>query len=59
MKKLIMNTPLSDSDWVKLDVLLKNKDVNLSKTINLCVSAVLLLGVFIIGFTFFIFVIFK
>lgn len=59
MKKLIMNTPLSDSDWAKLDILLKNKDVNLSKTINLCVSAVLLLGVFIIVFTFFIFVIFK
>lgn len=54
-----MNTPLSDSDWAKLDVLLKNKDVDLSKTINRCVSAVLLLGVFIIVFIFFIFVIFK
>lgn len=54
-----MNTPLSDSDWAKLDILLKNKDVNLSKTINLFVSAVLLLGVLIIVFTFFIFVIFK
>jgi hypothetical protein len=54
-----MNTPLSDSDWAKLDVLLKNKDESISKTINLCVSAVLLLGVFIIVFTFFIFVIFK
>jgi hypothetical protein len=54
-----MNTPPSDSDWAKLDILLKNKDVNLSKTINLCVSAVLILGVFIMVFAFFIFVIFK
>ncbi|SHN65133.1 hypothetical protein SAMN05444395_103198 [Flavobacterium fryxellicola] len=54
-----MNTPLSDSDWAKLDVLLKNKDENLNKKISLCISIVLLLGVFIVVFAFFIFEIFK
>lgn len=54
-----MNIPLSDSDWAKLDLLLKNTDTNLNKKINLCVSAVLLLGVFIVVFAFFILVIYK
>ncbi|MBG6060612.1 hypothetical protein IWX83_000377 [Flavobacterium sp. CG_9.1] len=54
-----MNTPPSDSDWAKLDILLKNKDENLNKKINLCVSAVLLLGVFIVVFAFFIVALFK
>lgn len=54
-----MNTPPSDSDWAKLDILIKSKDVNLYKIINLSVGAILLLGVFIIVFAFFNVVLFK
>lgn len=54
-----MNTPPSDSDWAKLDILLKNKDLNLYTIINLSIGAILLLGVFIIVFAFFILIIFK
>ena len=54
-----MNTPPSDSDWAKLDVLLKNKDENLNNKINVFSNKVLLVGVFVVVFVFFIFAIFK